>query len=358
MSRVRPVQVVSGVGVGVGAGVGGVKVSRKRIALDTDTPPMAPSSIQTSGIPGSGSSKRRAEREKDESHSEVQRKRYTRERPTLARMVRPTYMKSAIYAVFAQRMEKERLSRETDNTPPMEPSVSTEATESSVPPPTAVKSKRSKKVLHKIFADCIDYTDDPQWKVNLEDAAAGKLHNATFSHNVLRYKSHTSKELTLNNLGSMDAILREIVNFYQQKMQVCFTDEDRIKAEEEMMIPKVQPKTINDVSTKKRGHLIDNYAMSKGKAEGLTSQEVRALTQRIKFKILNRTISKSTVILKNMAIVSMVEQDEDSTTSKSSSGKLSVEYPAVKQVLSGDLRMEYQKSKLTTKWKRLLKGSL
>lgn len=112
------------------------------------------------------------------------------------------------------------------------------------------RTKRSKRIIYPIFADCIESTDDVEWKEHLSEAASGKLHNATFVRKILKYKGKESKELTVENLGSIPQVLDEIVNFFQQKMCICFTEVDKLKSESMEGVP-FNPQTLGELNNKK-----------------------------------------------------------------------------------------------------------
>lgn len=240
-------------------------------------------------------------------------------------------------------------------------------------PARAPRTKRTKRVIHKIFADCIECTDDPEWKEHLSEAASGKLHNAMFVRNKLKYKGKESKELTVENLGSLSLVFREIVDFFQQKMCVCFTEVDKLKSES-MEGAQFNPKNLSEVSSKQVFFFVLKFAETLGEENRLTHQEIRLLAQDLNFNIIRKVIPKSDFIMENRCIVQVdgatleggrfVITDNTvsppvETLAEPRIGSIEavnelIEKGIVKP-LCGDFRLDYAKNKLPQKWKRMFK---
>lgn len=213
--------------------------------------------------------------------------------------------------------------------------------------------------------------------------AGGKLHNATFSHNRLKSKGNVSEKLTVENLGSLENVCREIIDFFQQNMQICFTEMDKLRAES-LEGPQFDPKTLNEVSVKQTTHLLWKYAESMGEMHDLTPKEVRSLFQDINYNIITNKLPKTSVVMENQEIVDIEgavikekhlhlipshgEGSSSSTSARSSREKREgrdrdrdadlVELIASGKVtpISSDFHLEYRKTKMATRWKRLLKS--
>ncbi len=250
--------------------------------------------------------------------------------------------------------------------------------------------KRAKRVIHQIFADCMEFTDDNQWKDYLSDAASGKLHNASFAHNRLKSKGYVSQELTVQNLGSMENVLKEIKDFFQQKMHVCFTETDKTRAEN-IETPQFDPQTLNELPVKLLSMYIQKYTEAKGAELHMTQEEIRNLYQDINYNIHMKKLSKSSVKMRNRQIVDIegagirnnkfylaydgaegeaegegegeAEADEDVLVRRSLEDSSTSSQSLADLIRSGrvapinsDFRLDYSKNKMATKWKRLLKA--
>jgi len=168
------------------------------------------------------------------------------------------------------------------------------------------KTRGTKEIIHKIFADCAEVIDDPYWITKFNNISIGKF-PPKFSYNdgVLTYRKGT-KYQTLNVSENAYEASHACIEFFQTNGSIFSStdeqnasDQQRKRAEE---TSNKEPLTWATATKKDHECLISYYTMGMQKLMELTELEVEQLRQTLRLGISNKFFGKHNITVENNRI--------------------------------------------------------
>jgi len=176
-------------------------------------------------------------------------------------------------------------------------------------PQRSRKTRGTKEIVNKIFADCAAVTQDPFWVDKFNNAAMGKLPNKfNFHDGILTYKKgakHNSIEVPNNPYEASHACME----FFRSNGGIFSPIDEQHSLELQYMrahaVLNQQQLTWADANKKVQECLLSYYVTDMKNIMGLTNTELEQLRQTIRLGIANKYFGKHNIRVENNRIHSI-----------------------------------------------------
>lgn len=168
------------------------------------------------------------------------------------------------------------------------------------------KKIKNKEVLHKIFYDCSEVTQDPFWAERLMEASVGKFPKKfSYKEGNLSFKKGT-KYITIRVPEDPEQATELCINFFRNNGGL-FSEADKqtaleIRCSDESIIKYL---SWSDADKKTQECMISYYIMDMKPAMNLMNEEVEQLRQIIYFGVSNKYFDKKNITVERNRITAI-----------------------------------------------------
>lgn len=168
------------------------------------------------------------------------------------------------------------------------------------------KSRSTKKIVHPIFAQCINYTNDPFWKKHFNNWSGGKIpKNFSLIGTTLRFNKK-NRIIEENLSDDPEVCTQQCINFFRSHGYYYSTKDEKTPpqitndSEEEFSDEEVN---WGNISNRKQEILIINYVNDMADILKLNKQQSCQLLQTIKLGICYKLFHKGNILIEDSKIV-------------------------------------------------------